>query len=354
MTNNPIQTPPRSILLVRLTARGDVVFSSPVVRALRRTFPEARISWLGEAHTKDLIECHPELHRVFSWERERWKKLLKRGRLVSLAREVIRFIGALRAERFDLSIDMQGLLRSGLVTLLSGAPTRIVLRPTEGSHLLATHVLDRHKTKGNHREISSEYRYLAEALDLNTDDFRMEVHLHPDDTAFAREVIHDYALNQGYAVVIPFTTRPQKHWIENRWAALADRLKEELDLSTVILGGPGDAEANRRIRSASSTSLVSLVGKTSLRQAAAVIQKARLVVGVDTGLTHIGIAFHRPTIGLYGSNIPYTETFTDRTRLLIHWLDCVPCKGHPACDGDFTCLRLITVDEVLGAAREIL
>ena len=78
------------------------------------------------------------------------------------------------------------------------------------------------------------------------------------------------------------------------------------------------------------------------------------MVGVDTGLTHMGIAFDRPTIGIFGSNIPYTETFTDRTRLLIHWLDCVPCKGHPTCGGDFTCLRLITVEEVLSAARSLL
>ena len=115
-----------------------------------------------------------------------------------------------------------------------------------------------------------------------------------------------------------------------------------------------DGEADRRIQAQTSATPVSLVGQTSLRQAAAMIERASLVLGVDTGLTHIGIAFDRPTIGIYGSNVPYTETFTDRTRILIHWLDCVPCKGNPTCDGDFTCLRLITVDEVLDAAREIL
>ena len=132
-----------------------------------------------------------------------------------------------------------------------------------------------------------------------------------------------------------------------------DRVREEFGFPTVILGGAMDEEADHRIRAQSSAEPLSLVGKTTLREAAAIIERATLVIGVDTGLTHIGIAFERPTIGIYGSNIPYTETFTDQTRILIHWLDCVPCKGNPTCDGAFTCLRLITVDEVMNAAREI-
>jgi heptosyltransferase-1 len=354
MTDTALQKPPESILLIRLTARGDVVFSSPIIRALRRTYPDTRISWLGEAHTKDLIEHHPELHRVFSWEREKWKRLLKRGRLPSLAREVRDLLAPLRAERFDVAIDLQGLFRSGLMSFLSGAPARIVLRPKEGSQFFATHVLDRHRDQGSRWEISSEYRFLAEALGLETDGFRMEVPLHRDDRTFATDVIQDHGLENGYAIAIPFTTRPQKHWFEERWSVLADRLESEMGLPTVILGGSTDEAADGRIREGASSDPVSLVGRTSLREAAAMIEGAALVVGVDTGLTHVGIAFDRPTIGIYGSNIPYTETFTSRTRLLIHWLDCVPCKGHPTCDGDFTCLRLISVDEVLGAARELL
>jgi len=344
---------PKSILLVRLTARGDVVFSSPMVRALRRTYPDARISWFGESHTVGLIEHHPEFHEVFSWKREHWKALARKWRWATLAREVLGLIKGLRGQKFDLAIDMQGLLRSGLMVLLSGARTRIVLRPKEGSHLFADHIIDRNRDQGNPWEICSHYRYLAQKLGLDTEDFRMEVPLTPEDRAFADQIIQENGLGSGYSVAIPYTTRPQKHWFEDRWATLMDRLKADLGLPTVILGGPTDVEADGRIRSQTASEPVSLVGETTLRQAAAIIERATLVVGVDTGLTHIGIAFDRPTIGIYGSNIPYTETFTDQTRVLIHWLECVPCKGHPTCDGDFTCLRLITVDEVLGAAREI-
>ena len=354
MKRTLIPEPPRSILLVRLTARGDVVFSSPMVRALRQTYPDARISWLGESHTIGLIEYHPEFHQVFSWDRERWKTLLAKWRFLTLAREARGLVRALRKQKFDLAIDLQGFLRSGLMAFLSGARTRIVLGPREGSHLFADHVIDRHRDQGKRREISSAYRFLAQELGLSTEDFRMEVPLTPEDRNYAERIIKDRDLGEGYAVAIPYTTRPQKHWFEDRWAVLMDRVLEEHGFPTVILGGGLDEEADHRIRGQTLADPVSLVGQTTLRQAAAMIERASLVIGVDTCLTHIGIAFERPTIGICGANVPYTETFTDRTRVLIHWLDCVPCKGHPTCRGDFTCLRLITVDEVLDAAREIL
>jgi len=349
-----IPEPPESILLTRLTARGDVVFSSPMVRALRRKYPNARISWLGEAHTVGLIEHHPELHRVFNWDRGRWKDLLRRWKFATLFREVSRLVRGLREERFDVAIDMQGLVRSGILAFLSGARIRIVMRPKEGSHFFAHHVVDRQRNQGDPREICSHYRFLARELGLSTEDFRMEVPLTDQDRAFAEGLIQEHGLEGGYAVAIPHTTRPQKHWLEDRWAKLMNRLQEDLALPTVILGGPMDQKADERIREQTSSKVVSLVGETTLREASALIERASLVIGVDTGLTHIGIAFDRPTVGMYGANVPYTETFTDRTRILIHWLDCVPCKGNPTCDGDFTCLRLITVDQVLDAAQDLL
>jgi heptosyltransferase-1 len=331
---------PRNVLLVRLSARGDIVFSSPLVRAFRRTFPEARITWLAESHTKNLIEHHPELDEVIVWDRGSWKKLVKERRFVALFREARTFISELRRRRFDLAVDMQGLLRSGLMAFLSGAPTRIGV--------------DRHRNQGNRAKVSSEYLYLAQELGLDTGDFRMEVPLSIEDREFIAEWIAREGLESGYAVAIPFTTRPQKHWFEDRWAALLDRVTEDLGLPTVVLGGPGDQEALGRIRRMAASTPVSLVGKTSLTQAAGAIERASLVIGVDTGLSHMGIAFDRPTVTIFGSNIPYTEPPTNRGKVLVHWLECSPCKGNPTCNGDYTCLKLISVEDVVAAAREVM
>lgn len=330
------------------------MFSSPMVRALRRTYPGARITWLAESHTKNLIEHHPELDETLVWDRNAWKKLLKERKLLTLLREAKAFVSALRSRRFDLALDMQGLLRSGLMTFLSGAPIRIGLRPKEGSHIFMTRVVDRNRSEGDRSKVSSEYLVLAQALGLDTREFRMEVPLASADREFIEGWIREEELDRGFAVAIPFTTRPQKHWFEDRWAELLDRVTGEMGLPTVILGGPGDEAALERIRGLAATRPHSLVGRTSLTQAAAAIERAALVVGVDTGLSHMGIAFDRPTVTLFGSNIPYTEPPTDRARVLVHWLACSPCKGNPTCNGDYTCLKLIGVEDVLAAAREVM
>ena len=352
MPKGILPDPPRNVLLVRLSARGDIVFASPLVRAFRRSYPATRLTWIAESHTKDLIEHHPELDELIVWERNRWKTLLRERRFLTLFREVRSFVRELRERKFDVAIDLQGLLRSGLVTLLSGAPIRIGLGSKEGSGILMSRILDR--DGGDVRKISSEYRHAAEELGLQVGDFRMEVPLAPDDEAWADETIREMELDDGYLVAIPFTTRPQKHWFEDRWARLLDRAREELGLPAVVLGGPGDQAAWERIRGMTQTEPASLVGKTSLTQAGAIIQRASLVVGVDTGLSHMAIAFDRPTVTIFGSNIPYTDPPTDRARVLVHWLECSPCKGNPTCDGDFTCLKLITVDQVLDTARVVL
>jgi heptosyltransferase-1 len=340
------------VLLVRLSARGDIVFSSPLVRAFRRTYPNTKIVWMAESHTKNLIELHPELNEVIVVDRPGWKRLWKERRLGALGKEMRDLVGNLRNREFDLAIDLQGLLRSGIMTFLSGAPIRVGLGSKEGSAALMTHVLSRHE--GDRRRMSSEYRYLAEELGLDLGDFRMEVPLAPADRSWAEAQQSELGLQDGYFVALPFTTSPQKHWREKRWANLMDRIKEHFGLPSVILGGPDDEPALDRILGHARSQPISLVGKTSLTQASAMVERASLVVGVDTGLTHMAIAFDRPTVTIFGSNIPYTKPPTDRARVIVHWLECSPCRGNPTCNGAFTCTELIEVDHVLATAEEVM
>jgi len=151
------------------------VFSSPLVRAFRRTYPNIKIVWMAESHTKDLIELHPELDEVIVVDRPGWKRLWGERRLGALGSEMRDLVRDLRKREFDLAIDLQGLLRSGIMTFLSGAPIRVGLGSKEGSGVMMTHVLSRYG--GDRRRMSSEYRYLAEELGLDLGDFRMEVPL---------------------------------------------------------------------------------------------------------------------------------------------------------------------------------
>ena len=341
----------RRILLVRLSAMGDIVFASPLVAAFRRAHPEAHIAWLVQPEFRSLLAHHPDLDEVIDWPLRHWQALWRGGRFVALARAVAGLRRDLRIRRFDRAVDLQGLLKSGLLAWLSGARERIGLGSREGSRWLMTRVVPR---GGEAERIGSEYLFLAQALGLPAKDFAMAVHPAREDRDFAEALIEREGLGGGYAVICPFTTRPQKHWLEERWAALAGRIRGEMGLPVVMLGGPADQPAGERIRAAAGDAVLDLAGTTSLLGAAALIERSALVIAVDTGLGHMGIAFRRPSLLLFGSTCPYRDTTRDDARVLYHPMPCSPCKRRPTCGGRFDCMRAIGVEEVLAAARSVM
>lgn len=343
--------PDARILLVRLSAIGDIVFASPLVSALRRACPEGYVAWLVQPECSALLDHHPDLDETICCPVGHWRRLWQERRLTELARGIRALRQTLRLRHFDLALDLQGLLKSGLLTWFSGAPERVGLGSREGSQRLMTRTLPR---GGDPRRIGSEYLYLAEQLGLPTGPFEMAVHYSSADARFASELAYREGLGGGYAVLCPFTTRPQKHWIEGRWAALAARLESELGSVPVLMGGPSDQEAARRIQDQAGCRLVNLTGQTSLTEAAALIDGADLLVAVDTGLGHMGIAFGTPSLLLFGSTRPYLDTTRANARVLYHPLACSPCKRRPTCGGAFTCMREIQVEEVLAAARALI
>jgi heptosyltransferase-1 len=182
----------------------------------------------------------------------------------------------------------------------------------------------------------------------------MDVAIRQEDQRAGENVVLSKGIGRRYAVICPFTTRPQKHWFEERWAALAAALQGQLSLAVVMLGGPGDTGAARRITTLAGSRIGNLTGTTSLVQSAAIIKKASLVVGVDTGLTHMGVAFNRPTIALFGSTCPYLDAATENTIVLYEKMPCSPCRRSPTCNDDFTCMKQISVERVFDAAQDLL
>lgn len=341
----------RRILIVRLSAIGDVVMASGLVPALRARWPEAEISWLTEPATVPLLKHNPALHEVIAWPRAQWQQLWRERRYGQLWRTVCAFRAALRARRFDTVLDAQGLLKSGLLGWLAGAPRRVGLLSREGSQWLMNERVG--ARGGDDPRMSHEYRDLAAHLGAPPGSFRLDLAVGEAPRRVAREVLARAGVPTGgagrFAVLAPFTTRPQKHWFEDRWAALAGALRSE-GLVPVLLGGPGDREAAARI-AALAPMVVDLTGALKLDETVAAIADASLLVGVDTGLTHMGTALGVPTVGLFGSTRPYLDAGNPRTAILYEPLDCSPCRRHPTCGGAYHCMRHWTVDLVMAQVR---
>ncbi|MEE4376479.1 MAG: lipopolysaccharide heptosyltransferase I [Candidatus Competibacteraceae bacterium] len=341
----------KRILIIRLSAIGDVVMASALIPVLRNAWPDAHIAWLVEPAARDLLRHNPRLDEVIVWPKQEWRQMWRDRRYPELFRRTRQFAKELRQRRFDLVLDLQGLLKSGVLARLTGAAKRIGLGSREGSQYLMTQVLSRH---ANDRRIGSEYLHLARTLGLEPDDFRMDIAIAQTDADHALRQRHESGINTPYAVFCPFTTRPQKHWFTDHWAQLARLLPDQLGLPAVLLGGPNDRQAAAEIIRTSAGGLVNLTGETTLGQTAALIGGAQLVIGVDTGLTHLGIALNVPTIALFGSTRPYLDPAMPKATILYHPLPCSPCRRHPTCDGAFTCMRMLTPDSVLATAQRLL
>ncbi|MDL2338484.1 MAG: glycosyltransferase family 9 protein [Pseudomonadota bacterium] len=359
MTDNPstdtaIERP--RILIVRLSAIGDVVMASGLIPALRARWPQAHLAWLVEPAAAPLLLHNPRLDELIVWPRDDWRQLWRTHHYLTLLQRFLALRSRLRTGRFDLALDTQGLLKSALWSWFSGAPRRISLIGREGSQHLATERVTRPDERGVPRRMGSEYRVLARHLGAADDAFQPDLAI---GTA-AREVVRNAlraalasrSTDGRYAVLCPFTTRPQKHWFEDRWIALALRL-QDAGLVPVLLGGPGDRDAATRI-AAGVPGLVDLTGALKLDESAAAIADAALLVGVDTGLTHMGSALKIPTVALFGSTCPYLDAGVARSSVLYEKLACSPCRRNPTCHGRYDCMRALEVDRVCDEARRVM
>jgi len=325
--------------------------ATPLIRSLRSRYPDAHIAWLVQSEASELLTANPSLDEVIVWPRDDWKKLWQGLRWLRLMGEIYNFVKMLRARRFNTVIDLQGLLKSGIWARLTGAPVRIGLGSREGSAFLMSRIIDK---PDNDDRIGPEYRHLAHELGFDYSEFDMDVALTEADMRYATQLIETHALSTGYMVICPFTTRPQKHWVESYWTVLAHRIQEEYGIKTVILGGSDNMVSGEKMAADRHGVMINQAGRTRLRQAAAIIRKASILIGVDTGLTHMGTAFNVPTIALFGSTRPYLETEHGNTRIIYKYLDCSPCGRNPTCGGAFTCMTSVTVDEVVTNAAGLL
>jgi heptosyltransferase-1 len=329
---------PRRVCLIKPSALGDVVNALPVLSALRRRWPDAWIAWVVNRSLRGLLDGHAALDEVITYDRGG-----TRPTPAGLWRFAA-FLRRLRSGAFDLTIDMQGLLRSGLMTGVTGAPTRVGLADArEGATHFYTHKVVPPGSRGEAHAVDRLLR-LAQAFGADVEEPRFEVACGETDRRWARDVLHGMPRPR---LILNLGARwATKRWPPAHFAEIARRAASTHGAALVAIGAPEDvpfvAEMLSRLEP---IPVLNLCGRTTLPQLAALSAEADLVVSNDTGPLHLATAAGARVVGLYtctspGLNGPYGPNASSiQTRV---W-----CAGsyRKTCSR-MDCMRELTPDRV--------
>jgi heptosyltransferase I len=366
-----------NILIVKLSAIGDVIHTLPALAALRRFYPSSDITWVVEEAAANLLANHPDLNRIIVSRRKRWLREIRRGRITTPLREMQAFIKALRSRPYDLVIDFHGLLKSAVIVAISGGRRRLgydSLQELSGlfynekiTEEMGKHAVDRYLDFIRH--LVDEGGEQADCLTappsftiaIGEAEQRHVDALIDEHTAIltACAGCGDNRIESGgrrkpgrrFVAVNPVAFWETKLWEEGKFAELCDRIHRELGIGVILTGGAADPL--NRIRALMTTAAVNLGGRTTLRELACLYRQAALVITTDSGPMHLAAGVGTPVIALFGPTDPArTGPYGAGHRVIRRGLDCMPCFQR-RCETR-SCMREITVEEVFTATEEML
>ncbi|MBE6098096.1 MAG: glycosyltransferase family 9 protein [Schwartzia succinivorans] len=329
-----------NILVVKLSAIGDVIHALPVSYAIKETFPDARLTWVVEPPAKELLVDNPYIDDIIVFEKKKFKASLG-GFLANFGPLRRR----LKAGNFDIALDLQGLGKSAAIAYFSGAPKRFgTCDMREFSDKISKPV--RGANRNGH--IVERYLDVVRAIGCRVDEVKFPVVVSPRDKELVPKILTKAGVPEGasYAVLAVGANWPNKRWPTDYYAKLSDWLYGKKIIPVFVGGGVVDESLVAEIDAKAEIPPVNLVGRTSLKQLAEVISGSRIMVGGDTGPVHLAAGLKVPTVMLMGPtdavrNGPYgqTENAIEVDR------SCRYCWKR-ACPKGLDCLAAIRVEEV--------
>lgn len=322
---------PKKIIIIKPSSLGDVVHSLPFLNAVKTCFPRAEIHWVIAKGLEGLLEGHPMINKLWIINKDAWKKI-KQAK--STIKEIKELFMQLKKEKFDIVIDLQGLLRSGILTAATSAPVRVgFAEAREGSSFFYTH-----KVEGG-RNIHAVDRYLKIAhflgCDINDVCFPLPLSFN------SSPVTRHSSLSEDYAVIVPGARWKTKIWPPEKFGELSSKLP----LRTVAVGGKGDIDAANEIVNLSKGNAISLAGKTDLKELIEVMRGAQFVVSNDSGPMHIAAALGIPVFAIFGPTDPIkTGPYGEGHTVIREDISCAPCLKR-TCD-DLKCMKNLPVENV--------
>lgn len=364
----------QKILLIKLSAIGDVIHTIPVLNKLRRRYPDAQIDWLVSSTIAEFLGPHPAITNVIEFVRDDWATLWRPASLTNATR----LAGRLRAAKYDLVIDLQGQLRSGLLTLATGAPVRIgfgkpIAQRWEGLSRKLPDEARKHAWQGAREgswlayshliplpslEVHAVDRYLNVGpmlgLDDGAADFSFPIPREATDRIDA--LLHYYDIAGAKIVALaPGTIWETKQWQREDFAAVARHFLQK-GFAVTLIGAPRERALCEAV-AALAPGAINLAGETTLPELAALIRRSAISVTNNSGPMHLAVALGSPVVSVFGPTNPvWAGPYHRADAVLQASIPCAPCylRQLSRCTYGHDCMHKITAQAVIDRAESIL
>ena len=328
----------RAILIVRLGAMGDIVHALPVAAALRDTFGDARIDWVVDERHHELLELVPVIDRRF----------VLRTKTASLWRRITELRRAFASESYDLAIDVQGLLKSAVVARVSGARRVLGFTTAHLRERAAGLFYSETQDPGDTGHVIEKNLTLAAAVGADGSQIRFPLAV---PASAALDAVRNRVSAEGetsFAVLNPGAAWPNKRWAPARFGAVAQWLRRERGLRSVVTWGPGD-EAMAASLVDASAGAAELAPSTSIADLTAIVQAADVMVSGDTGPLHLAAAVGTPIVGIFGPTDAARNGPWSKADVTVSRFAACSCQYQRRCGAAGWCLEDISVDDVTAA-----
>ena len=382
-----------NILFVRLSYIGDILHATPAARWIKEQYPDAKLHWIVTPSMVELLDGNPYVDEIIPWERDEYEAHSKKLHIPTMWRMWWELKAKLEPYKFDVAVDVQGRLITGLVLLASGAPIRLGLGGTKELNWLFTN----YKTKPSTDHVIKRYVEVAQLLkEAVTKQANLETPLKPVDNGLDTETLHTVSAKKMYHMdfyvpsklhtwaeeqwktidnhsslnrgevekplrvgLVLGTSWATKEWPQEKWYSLIKSLQYRANF--VCLGGPKEATQYKPLMDSLAAEgidqiMLNMLGKTTLQEVGALIESCDVVVTADTGSLHIALALDKPVVALFGPTDPKLwGPLTGTFKVLVNdELDCLGCRKRRCPKPDQYCMSGIEPVRVKKAIFELI